>query len=133
MVLGPEFDPDANVPHPEVAAASPRFRGTPCRIRLSQFDGLCYVFPAESPVFWANRTGWGSGIEIGRERIPMKGLAWKIALATAVLAVGFLVILQAQRGMNQALLQKTAEAQASDQPAARAGSRRRRRQYGRCQ
>ncbi len=48
----------------------------------------------------------------------MKGLAWKIALATAVLAVGFLVILQAQRGMNQALLQKSAEAQAANQPAA---------------
>ncbi len=48
----------------------------------------------------------------------MKGLAWKIALATAVLAVGFLVILQAQRGMTQALLQKTADAQAANQPAA---------------
>ena len=48
----------------------------------------------------------------------MKGLAWKIALATAVLAVGFLVILQAQRGMTQAMLQKTADAQAANQPAA---------------
>ncbi len=36
----------------------------------------------------------------------MKGLVWKIALVTAVLAVGFLVILQAQRGMTQAMLQK---------------------------
>jgi uncharacterized repeat protein (TIGR01451 family) len=41
----------------------------------------------------------------------MKGLVWKIALVTAVLAVGFLVILQAQRGMTQAMLQKTAEGQ----------------------
>jgi uncharacterized repeat protein (TIGR01451 family) len=43
----------------------------------------------------------------------MRGLAWKIALLTAVLAVGFLVILQAQRGMTQALLQKEADAQAA--------------------
>src|SRR6202034_2701392 len=73
-----------------------------------------------------NRTGWGSGIEIGRERIPMKGLAWKIALMTAVLAVGFLVILQAQRGMTQATLQKSAQApgetQASTTPAETAQS-----------
>jgi uncharacterized repeat protein (TIGR01451 family) len=38
----------------------------------------------------------------------MRGLVWKIALLTAVLAVGFLVILQAQRGMTQAMLQKAA-------------------------
>jgi uncharacterized repeat protein (TIGR01451 family) len=43
----------------------------------------------------------------------MKGLVWKIALVTAVLAVGFLVLLQAQRGMSQALLKKTAEAEAA--------------------
>jgi uncharacterized repeat protein (TIGR01451 family) len=43
----------------------------------------------------------------------MRGLAWKIALLTAVLAVGFLVILQAQRGMTQAMLQKEADAQAA--------------------
>jgi len=43
----------------------------------------------------------------------MKGLAWKIALLTAVLAVGFLVILQAQRGMTQAMLKKAAEDQAA--------------------
>jgi uncharacterized repeat protein (TIGR01451 family) len=47
----------------------------------------------------------------------MKGLAWKIALMTAVLAVGFLVILQAQRGMTQAMLQKAAEAEAASAPA----------------
>jgi len=41
----------------------------------------------------------------------MKGLVWKIALVTAVLAVGFLVILQAQRGLTQAMLQRTAEGQ----------------------
>ncbi|HEV7998434.1 MAG TPA: hypothetical protein VGP63_01060 [Planctomycetaceae bacterium] len=43
----------------------------------------------------------------------MKGLVWKIALVTAVLAVGFLVLLQAQRGMSQALLKKTAGAEAA--------------------
>jgi uncharacterized repeat protein (TIGR01451 family) len=43
----------------------------------------------------------------------MKGLVWKIALVTAVLAVGFLVILQAQRGMTQAMLQKSTEGQAA--------------------
>jgi uncharacterized repeat protein (TIGR01451 family) len=43
----------------------------------------------------------------------MRGLAWKIALLTAVLAVGFLVILQAQRGMTQAMLQKETDAQAA--------------------
>ena len=50
----------------------------------------------------------------------MKGLAWKIALVTAVLAVGFLVILQAQRGMTQAMLQKSNAAQeiASTSPSA---------------
>jgi uncharacterized repeat protein (TIGR01451 family) len=48
----------------------------------------------------------------------MKGLVWKIALVTAVLAVGFLVILQAQRGMNQAMQQKSDETQAAAQPGA---------------
>jgi uncharacterized repeat protein (TIGR01451 family) len=43
----------------------------------------------------------------------MKGLAWKLALLTAVMAVGFLVMLQAQRGMNQALLKKSVEEQAA--------------------
>ena len=54
----------------------------------------------------------------------MKGLVWKIALVTAVLAVGFLVLLQAQRGMTQAMLKKTAEAQetaATDAPPAKPG------------
>jgi hypothetical protein len=46
----------------------------------------------------------------------MKGLAWKVALLTAVVAVGFLVMLQAQRGMNQAMSKKAAEAQAATQP-----------------
>jgi uncharacterized repeat protein (TIGR01451 family) len=50
----------------------------------------------------------------------MKGLAWKIALMTAVLAVGFLVILQAQRGMTQAMLQKSGDAQGTAQASATA-------------
>lgn len=43
----------------------------------------------------------------------MKSLAWKVATLAAVIGIGFLVLLQAQRGMNQALLHKQAEGQAA--------------------
>jgi uncharacterized repeat protein (TIGR01451 family) len=45
------------------------------------------------------------------ERIPMKSLAWKLATLAAVMGIGFLVLLQAQRGMNQALVNKPADTQ----------------------
>jgi uncharacterized repeat protein (TIGR01451 family) len=41
----------------------------------------------------------------------MKSLAWKLATLAAVIGIGFLVLLQAQRGMNQALLNKQAAGQ----------------------
>lgn len=41
----------------------------------------------------------------------MKGLAWKLATVAAVMGIGFLVLLQAQRGMNQASLSKPGDAQ----------------------
>jgi uncharacterized repeat protein (TIGR01451 family) len=41
----------------------------------------------------------------------MKSLAWKLATLAAVMGIGFLVLLQAQRGMNQALLSKQGESQ----------------------
>jgi uncharacterized repeat protein (TIGR01451 family) len=41
----------------------------------------------------------------------MKSLAWKLATLAAVMGIGFLVLLQAQRGMNQALLNKQGESQ----------------------
>lgn len=43
----------------------------------------------------------------------MKSLAWKLATLAAVIGIGFLVLLQAQRGMNQASLKKQAEGQAA--------------------
>ena len=43
----------------------------------------------------------------------MKSLAWKLATLAAVIGIGFLVLLQAQRGMNQAMLSKQAESQAA--------------------
>ncbi len=43
----------------------------------------------------------------------MKGLAWKLATIAAVIGIGFLVLLQAQRGMNQALVSKQTDAQAT--------------------
>src|SRR5579863_162727 len=49
----------------------------------------------------------------------MKSLAWKLATLAAVVGIGFLVLLQAQRGMNQAMLSKQGESQASSvQPSA---------------
>jgi uncharacterized repeat protein (TIGR01451 family) len=47
----------------------------------------------------------------------MKGLAWKLATIAAVIGIGFLVLLQAQRGMNQALVSKQTDAQGSPGPA----------------
>jgi uncharacterized repeat protein (TIGR01451 family) len=41
----------------------------------------------------------------------MKSLAWKLATLAAVVGIGFLVLLQAQRGMNQALSNKQGEPQ----------------------
>ena len=43
----------------------------------------------------------------------MKSLAWKLATLAAVIGIGFLVLLQAQRGMNQAMLNKPAAGQAA--------------------
>jgi len=43
----------------------------------------------------------------------MKSLAWKLATLAAVIGIGFLVLLQAQRGMNQAMLNKQAAGQAA--------------------
>jgi uncharacterized repeat protein (TIGR01451 family) len=48
----------------------------------------------------------------------MKGLAWKLATIAAVIGIGFLVLLQAQRGMNQALVSKQTDAQATPGQAA---------------
>ena len=48
----------------------------------------------------------------------MKGLAWKLATIAAVIGIGFLVLLQAQRGMNQALVSKQTDSQATPGPAA---------------
>jgi len=43
----------------------------------------------------------------------MKSLAWKLATVAAVVGVGFLVMLQAQRGMNRSLLSKSSDPQAA--------------------
>src|SRR5580698_4165317 len=43
----------------------------------------------------------------------MKSLAWKLATLAAVIGIGFLVLRQAQRGMNQAMLNKPAAGQAA--------------------
>jgi uncharacterized repeat protein (TIGR01451 family) len=48
----------------------------------------------------------------------MKSLAWKLATLAAVIGIGFLVLLQAQRGMNQAFVNKQAGSQAALQGAA---------------
>jgi uncharacterized repeat protein (TIGR01451 family) len=50
----------------------------------------------------------------------MKSLAWKLATLAAVVGIGFLVLLQAQRGMNQALSNKQGDSQAVAQAAATA-------------
>ena len=53
----------------------------------------------------------------------MKSLAWKLATLAAVMGIGFLVLLQAQRGMNQALVSKQADSQtAAPGPAASPGA-----------
>src|SRR5580704_8440313 len=66
-----------------------------------------------NPILRAAKWGRGRRLSEDWERIPMKSLAWKLATLAAVIGIGFLVLLQAQRGMNQAMLSKQAESQAA--------------------
>src|ERR1700680_3536309 len=76
---------------------------------------------------WPCRMGCGRRLWNEGEVIPMKSRAWKLATLAAVMGIGFLVLLQAQRGMNQSLVSKQSDPQgggtqgAVSQPAASQG------------